>query len=130
MPLKNIQSIFQVSKRINALKDYVMGVLTEPASWERLEWLVRAVLSRCIPSLLLDHCGGVQQCLERVPRPYVVAMVAAWLAKTFVYRNFGEESSEFAFYEFMRDLEGKANINPLSGQNSGFGMEATHSLSN
>lgn len=93
-----------LSKKINSLKEYTMKVFSEKNPEN--DWLVRAVLRRAIPRLLLVHCG-IDKILGRVPEAYILAVCATWIANTFVYK-YGLEASEFAFYQFMHSLEENA----------------------
>ncbi|EER13233.1 hypothetical protein Pmar_PMAR019687, partial [Perkinsus marinus ATCC 50983] len=93
-----------LSKKINDMQSYILGVLEEHDPEN--DWMVRAVLRRCVPRLLLVHCG-LDKIVENTPEAYLNAMVATWIADEFVYSN-GLQTSEFGFFQFMRSLEEKS----------------------
>mmetsp|Transcript_66361 Transcript_66361/g.151821 ORF Transcript_66361/g.151821 Transcript_66361/m.151821 type:complete len:532 (+) Transcript_66361:1701-3296(+) len=98
-----------LSKKINAIADFCSASL----DLDRDSTLVRVVLMRSVPQLLIDHCG-LDGILRRVPPAYVKAMVACSLAAWYVYEH-GAETNEFSFYQFMQRLrdEGSASSSKL-----------------
>ncbi|GAO51772.1 hypothetical protein G7K_5865-t1 [Saitoella complicata NRRL Y-17804] len=75
-----------------------------PVLWDDIP-LRRLVLSEALPKLLLEQLG-LDTILKRVPDNYVRAIFGSWLASRFVY-EFGHESGQFAFLQFMLGYFGK-----------------------
>lgn len=88
----------RLSLEITSLQDHI-------AAAELDEGFIRQVLPLAIPPPILRHCG-LEGVLARVPRPYVKAIVAYWLASKYIYKHGLAGANAFAFHEFMRSSGG------------------------
>jgi glutamate dehydrogenase len=62
-----------------------------------------AVLSKAVPSLLLNLIGGVGEFRKRMPVNYQHALFASYLASRFVYA-YGLQAGQFSFHQFMSQI--------------------------
>eukprot|EP00932_Pfiesteria_piscicida_P002340 SRR837773.12278.p2 GENE.SRR837773.12278~~SRR837773.12278.p2 ORF type:complete len:233 (-),score=122.19 SRR837773.12278:115-768(-) len=102
-----IECTKRLSVKINQMCDSIQQQFAGAMSPEEKERLVRSVLSRAVPPILLQQLG-VEGILRRVPENYVHALVGAWVAAQFVYKN-GINASEVNFFFFMRSLLSEAD---------------------
>jgi len=91
----------RLSMEITKLQDHI-------AIAELPEDFVRKVLPLAIPKLLVDHCG-IEGILSRLPRAYIKATVAFWLASKYVYESGIVGSNSFAFHLFMKRFTQRAH---------------------
>lgn len=99
--MSKVEATKCISSKVNKLQDSIMSNFEVMGEEER-ERLVCQVLRLAVPTIMLEHLG-VEGILANVPANYVNAMVGAWVASRFVYRN-GLDSSEVSFYFFLRNL--------------------------
>jgi len=92
----------RLSGKINQMQDSIQVNFAAAMSEEERDQLVRTVLAKAVPPLIIQHIG-VDGVLSRVPSNYVGAIVGAWVASHFVYLH-GMNASEVAFFCFMRSL--------------------------
>jgi len=98
----------RLSTKINGLADMIGAEIDDVADMD----LIRKVLRRCIPSLLLQRYG-VDYVARALPRNYMHAAVAAYLAATYVYEcGFG--ATEYAFHKFLLKIQGEGLVRGIS----------------
>ncbi|UKJ90020.1 glutamate dehydrogenase [Theileria orientalis] len=91
-----------LSDKINDLKLKIKSSSTLFGDKE----LVHNVLRRCVPSSLLEIVT-VEKIIERLPKMYLRALFASYLASNFFYhQKFSEDTSVFSFYEYVTSLKG------------------------
>ncbi len=86
------------SNRLSIAINELTNQLSASALWDDLE-LRRLVLSEALPGVL-QRAVGLDQCLARVPLPYLRAMFSSHLASHFVYQH-GIEANQLSFFTFM-----------------------------
>jgi len=91
-----------LSLKINQMCDSIEEHLSAAMSEDERNRLVRFVLQRAVPLLIIERIG-VDGILAQVPKNYVFAVVGSWIASRFVYRH-GIHASEVSFFCFMRSL--------------------------
>jgi len=91
-----------LSLKINRMCDSIEENISAAMSEEERNRLIRFVLQRAVPPLIIDRVG-VDGVLARVPKNYVFAIVGSWISSRFVYRH-GIHASEVSFFCFMRSL--------------------------
>mmetsp|Transcript_18850 Transcript_18850/g.37003 ORF Transcript_18850/g.37003 Transcript_18850/m.37003 type:complete len:1169 (-) Transcript_18850:196-3702(-) len=91
-----------LSLKINQMCDTIEDNLTTSMTEEERGRLVRFVLRRAVPPLIIERLG-VDGVLDQVPKNYIFAIVGSWIASRFVYRH-GIHASEVSFFFFMRSL--------------------------
>lgn len=101
MGIPKVEATKLISGKITRMQDSIMETLKDMTDEER-SVLIRTVLERAVPPLMVNHLG-VSGILERVPPNYISAVVAAWIASRFVYRE-GVNTSEVSFFFFLRTL--------------------------
>ncbi|ORM40044.1 Glutamate dehydrogenase 2 [Babesia sp. Xinjiang] len=93
-----------LSSKIIGLKKDIMD--SNPL-WDDMR-LVQSVLSKAIPQSLLTLVP-IEEIMKRLPDRYLRSMFASYLASTFYYtQNFTDDTSVFAFYEYIQVLKGDA----------------------
>jgi len=92
--MSKLEASRRLSMEITRLQDHI-------AIADLPDALVRKVLPLAVPKILVEHCG-VDGIIERVPKAYVKATIAFWLASKYVYENGIIGSNSFAFHMFMR----------------------------
>eukprot|EP00668_Euglena_longa_P048489 GGOE01065557.1.p1 GENE.GGOE01065557.1~~GGOE01065557.1.p1 ORF type:complete len:1121 (+),score=347.12 GGOE01065557.1:70-3363(+) len=98
----------RLSTKINGLGDMIGAEVVDDADID----LIRTVLKRCIPALLIDRYG-VDFIMKKLPTNYMHATVAAWLAATYVYEcGFG--ATEYAFHKFLGKLQNDGMVHGVS----------------
>jgi glutamate dehydrogenase len=85
----------QLSVKINQLEDQIAA-----SDLPDLPRLRRRVVAEACPPVLLETVG-LEALLERLPDPYVHALIGARLASSYIYR-FGLEASEIEFFDFVQ----------------------------
>eukprot|EP00446_Apocalathium_sp_SHHI-4_P011084 CAMPEP_0177211602 /NCGR_PEP_ID=MMETSP0367-20130122/32181_1 /TAXON_ID=447022 ORGANISM="Scrippsiella hangoei-like, Strain SHHI-4" /NCGR_SAMPLE_ID=MMETSP0367 /ASSEMBLY_ACC=CAM_ASM_000362 /LENGTH=1009 /DNA_ID=CAMNT_0018660801 /DNA_START=1 /DNA_END=3027 /DNA_ORIENTATION=- len=100
--LPKIQCTSRLSIKINQMSDSIQTHFKSGMSEQEKKQLVRSVLLRAVPPILLEKLG-LEGILARVPENYVGALVGAWVASKFVYKH-GINASEVSFFFFMRSL--------------------------
>jgi len=88
-----------VSDKINKL----VAAINRSALYDDVK-LRRNVLAKVIPSTLVNLVG-LDNVLVRVPDSYLRATFSTYIASRYVYQ-FGIDSNEFTFYDFMAQLKG------------------------
>jgi len=103
-----------LSVKINEMNDSLKDHLRDHMAPVEKERLIRNVISRAVPPLLLEKLG-VDGILRNVPANYVHALVGAWVASRFVYKCGIDASYEVSFFFFLREvLDGGEKL--LSGE--------------
>ncbi len=88
----------EVSNAINSIADQVRAThLPQNAT------LRRNLIERMVPATLLQKIG-LETLLQRVPESYLNAMIATYVATTFVYEN-GLDTEQIEFYEHLTALQ-------------------------
>jgi len=98
-----------LSLKINQMCDSIEESLSTAMSEEECSRLVRFVLQRAVPPLIIERIG-VDGVLAQVPKNYVFAIVGSWVASRFVYRH-GIHATEVSFFCFMRSLLDEQDAN-------------------
>ncbi|GFE53554.1 glutamate Leucine Phenylalanine Valine dehydrogenase family protein [Babesia ovis] len=94
-----------LSSKIIRLKSDIMD---SNALWQDTV-LVKTVLSKAIPQSL-QKLVPIEEIMKRLPDRYMRSMFAAYIASTFYYsQNFTDDTSVFAFYEYINVLKGVVN---------------------
>lgn len=91
----NTEFTRRISGKINKLADGIRSKIN-------LEQLPTTLMTQVFPKTLVEVCG-IDSILRNVPQAYQSALVASYIASTFVYQH-GIEESEFQFYEFFNGL--------------------------
>lgn len=86
------------SNRLSVAINDLTNQLSASPLWDDVG-LRRLVLSEALPAVL-QRAVGLDQCLERVPLPYLRAMFSSHLASNFVYQH-GIEANQLSFFTFM-----------------------------
>jgi glutamate dehydrogenase len=92
----------ELSRKINSIKTFVQNsdMHTDAA-------LFRFVISQYVlPSTLKQV--PLDEILTRVPKAYLVAIFAIYIASNFVYETGLEHANEFSFFQFMQKLTSQA----------------------
>jgi len=97
-----VQCTKTLSVKINQMCDSIQEHFRSGMSADEKAKLIRAVLSKGVPPVLLARLGA-EGVLQRVPENYVGALVGAWVASHFVYQ-YGMDVSEVSFFFFLRSL--------------------------
>jgi glutamate dehydrogenase len=103
--MMKIDASRRLSQEITSLQDHI-------AAADLDESFMRQVLSLAVPPPILEHCG-LDGVLARVPRPYVKAIVAYWLASKYIYRHGIHGANAFAFHEFLQSFNAGAHHSRL-----------------
>jgi len=90
----------QLSNTINQMADQ----METSGFWED-EAFRKLILSRAFPKVLLK-VNGYEKMTDNVPVPYLKAIFHSYLASRFIYK-YGASPSQFAFFEFMQELQKK-----------------------
>lgn len=86
----------RVSEKINELADFVSA---SDSVWNNEHIRKEVLLAACPKSLV--ELVGYDQMMENVPESYMRAIFSSSLASKYVY-EYGVDSSEFTFFEFMQ----------------------------
>merc|ERR1712157_209888 len=91
----------RLSQEIGNLTDHI-------AASDLSEEFLRLILNRALPELLIKRCG-LEQLMDQLPKAYMKAIAAYWIASKFVYKHGVSESNAFAFHSFMSQFSGDSN---------------------
>jgi len=100
--ISKVEATRRLSSKINQMCDSIQENFSSVMSEDERKQLVRTVLLRAVPPLMIQRIG-IEGVLKRVPPNYVGAIVGAWVASRFVYQH-GINASEVSFFSFMRSL--------------------------
>ena len=113
----NAASEFEVIWRENEEKGIPMSILTDLVS-EKINKITDAVYASklyndrglfkkvvqcCCPQVLIAKIG-FDKIMQRVPRPYLIAVFASRLASNYIYK-YGLDADEVDFYDFIKDYK-------------------------
>lgn len=87
----------QLSDKINKVSDSIH----ESDLWKEPNLFNAIIEQHCPPSLV--KLVGIDEILKRVPKNYLQAIVASWLASHFIYR-FGLNADEIDFHTFLKQF--------------------------
>ena len=97
----------ELSRKINTIKTFVQG-----SDMHNDTQLFKFVISQYVlPSTLKQV--SLDEVMNRVPKPYLIAIFAIYIASNFVYEFGLENSNEFSFFQFMHKLHLRASGSKL-----------------
>jgi len=108
-----IEVTARLSGKINRMQDAIQENFKEMSDAER-DTLIRTVLKKAVPATLIERLG-LEGIIKNVPKNYIAAIVGAWVASRFVYRN-GIDGSEVSFYFFLKSLLSSAGDAAANGE--------------
>lgn len=92
----------EISDKLSfAMLELKMQLQEDDTLWN-MPGVREAVLSKTIPTLLIDAVGGLEVLLKRLPENYQKAMFSSHLASRFVYQR-GLSHSYLAFFQFITE---------------------------
>ncbi|CAE8609699.1 unnamed protein product [Polarella glacialis] len=99
--VSKVEATKLISGKITRMQDSIMDTFQKMSESER-DHLVRKVLSLAVPPAMIENLG-VDGIVKNVPESYITALVSAWIASRFVYKN-GINTSEVSFFFFLKSL--------------------------